>query len=291
MKIAVTGATGFVGQALCPYLESQLRADIIKLTREPTHSGHQTLALTMSDHDIIAALEGIDCLIHLAARAHNHKSTELDFKRDNVELTARIATLCASAKIPRVIYLSSIKVNGNSTNGRTPYTADELSQPDDEYGRSKLECERILMECFSGTETKLTVIRPPLVYGKNNKGNLQTLETLIAKKIPLPFGGLNNRRDLISLSNLCNLISLCVTHPKAINETFLASDDKARSTKEIIELLAARKGIPTRFFKVPTWAFSFLNVLAPQTIERLTGDLQVDIKKTKSLLDWNPNSL
>lgn len=291
MKIAVTGATGFIGQALCPYLESHLQAQIIKLTRGPIQSEGQTLDLTTNDQALIASLTGVDCLIHLAARAHTRNSSEADFKRDNVELTTRIANLCRTAKIPRVIYVSSIKVNGNSTSGRTPYTADELPQPEDNYGQSKLDCEIVLKQYFSSDDTQLTIIRPPLVYGDINKGNLQTLETLITKNIPLPFGNINNRRDLISLHNLCDLITLCVTHPQAANDIFLASDNVTRNTREIVQLLATKLNIPTRFFSVPKWVFGILSFLFPQAIESLTGDLQVDIKKTKSLLGWNPDSL
>jgi UDP-glucose 4-epimerase len=288
MRIAVTGANGFVGQALCPFLENHLDAQIVKLTRKPTLTNQET-SLSSPDGVLIEALKDFDCLIHLAARAHTRNSTSADFERDNQALTTRILNVCVAAKISRIIYLSSIKVNGNSTNG-IPYTADDVAQPEDIYGQSKLDCEALLKQQLTNTETQWVIIRPPLVYGDKNKGNLHTLETLISKRIPLPFGKLNNRRDLISIENLCSLIALCITHPKASNEVFLASDDMARSTREIIQLLAKRKKIPVSFFNFPNWIFTLLKPCAPQIIERLTGDLQVDITKTKSLLGWTPDN-
>ena len=290
MRIAVTGANGFVGRALCPFLEKHLGAELITLTRTPTQSNNQEVSFSATDQELIQALKGVDCLIHLAARAHTQNSTVTDFERDNQTLTARILNLCVIAKIPRVIYLSSIKVNGNSTSGRMPYTADDVPQPEDIYGQSKLDCENLLKQQLTHTEIQWVIIRPPLVYGDNNKGNLHTLETLIGKHMPLPFGKLDNRRDLISIENLCNLIALCISHPNAANNIFLASDDISRSTRDIIQLLANRKKIPVRFFNLPNWVFTLIKPCAPQIIERLTGNLQVDITKTKSLLGWNPDN-
>lgn len=290
MRIAVTGANGFVGQALCPFLEKHLYAQIIGLTRKPVHSANNALNFSASDQDLVASLRGVDCLIHLAARAHTHHSSAADFERDNVALTDRIANLCVAAKIPRVIYLSSIKVHGNSTSGRIPYSADEPPTPQDSYGQSKLDCENLLRQQLTNTETQWVIIRPPLIYGDNNKGNLRALETLIAKGIPLPFGTINNRRDLISIENLCSLIAACITHPNAASKIFLASDGIARNTKEIVQLLSARNKIPVNFFNIPSIFFKLAKPCAPQIIERLTGDLQVDITKTKSVLGWNPNN-
>lgn len=290
MRIAVTGANGFIGQALRPFLQQNLTADILTLTRNPSVTSDKQLGFTATDNELIAGLHNIDCLIHLAARAHTNNSTSADFERDNIALSERIAHLCVAANIPRLIYLSSIKVNGNSTNGRAPFSADELPQPEDAYGQSKLASEQILKQHLATTKTQLVIIRPPLVYGNNNKGNLQSLEQLIATGIPLPFGNLKNQRDLISIENLCALIALTVTHPNAANETFLVSDGVTRSTKEIVQLLAKHRGKHAKFFNIPNWMFSFLKKIKPQLSERLTGDLQVSTEKTRSFLGWNPHN-
>lgn len=287
MRIAVTGANGFIGQELCPYLQEQLKADIVTLTRTPLVIGNKALSFSASDEQLISTLSQVDCLIHLAAKAHSN-ATAAELERDNLILSERVARLAIAAKIPRVIYISSIKVNGDSTQGRSPFTADETPLPDDDYGRSKLASELILKKHLANTPTDLVIIRPPLVYGSNNKGNLKSLEKLIRLGLPLPFANLNNQRDLVSIENLCALISLTVAHPNAANQTFLVSDGISRSTKEIVQLLAKNQHKQIRFFKMPDWVFALLTKYKPQISERLTGNLQVDITKTRSLLDWSP---
>lgn len=290
MRIAVTGANGFVGQSLCPYLQQNFEADLVTLTRHPSTTNNSQLDFSATDDELITSLNNTDCLIHLAARAHTNNSTAEDFERDNIALSTRVARLCVAAEIPRLVYLSSIKVNGNSTSRREPFTADELPQPEDIYGKSKLVSEQVLKQFLANTKTQLVIIRPPLVYGDNNKGNLQSLEKLIHSGIPLPFSKLHNQRDLVSIENLCSLIALTVTHPNAVNETFLVSDGIARSTKEIVQLLATRKGKNIKFFSVPCEVFSLIRKITPHIIERLTGDLQVNINKTRSLLGWSPHN-
>jgi UDP-glucose 4-epimerase len=289
MRIAVTGANGFIGQQLCPYLQEQLKADIVTLTRSPSAIGNKALSFLASDEQLISGLSQIECLIHLAARAHSNASAA-ELERDNVALSERVAKLALAAKIPRVIYISSIKVHGDSTQGRRPFTAHEIPNPDDDYGRSKLASEFILKKYFSNTPTELVIIRPPLVYGSNNKGNLKSLEKLIRLGLPLPFANLNNRRDLISIENLCTLTALTATHPNAANQVFLASDGISRSTAEIIQLLAQNQHKQIRFFKMPGWVSALLTKYTPQISARLTGDLQVDIAKTQSLLGWSPRN-
>ena len=287
MRIAVTGANGFIGQQLCPYLQEQLKADIITLTRSPSAIGNKALSFSVSDEQLISDLSQIDCLIHLAARTHSN-ATATDLERDNLALSERVAKLALAAKVARVIYISSIKVNGDSTQDRAPFTADETPQPDDDYGRSKLASELILKKHLTNNSTELVIIRPPLVYGSNNKGNLKSLEKLIRLGLPLPFANLNNQRDLVSIENLCALISLTVAHPHAANQIFLVSDGISRNTKEIVELLAKYQNRQLRFFKMPDWVFAVLKKYKPQVSERLTGNLQVDITKTRSFLDWSP---
>ncbi len=289
MRIAVTGANGFIGQQLCPYLQEQLNADIVTLTRSPSAIGNKALSFSANDEQLIRNLNQIGCLIHLAARAHSN-ATAADLERDNLALSERVAKLALAAKIPRVIYISSIKVNGDSTQGRAPFTADETPQPDDDYGRSKLASELILKKYVANTTTELVIIRPPLVYGRNNKGNLKSLEKLIRLGLPLPFADLQNQRDLISIENLCTLIARTVTHPNAANQTFLASDGISRNTKEIVQLLANNQSKPIRFFKMPNWVRALLTKCKPQLSARLTGDLQVDIAKNQSLMEWSPRN-
>lgn len=287
MRIAVTGVTGFIGQQLCPYLREHLGAEIVAITRAKTKTN--SLHFSLSDEQLIAALKDkVDCLVHLAARAHSKQSSAADFDRDNLALSQRVAGLCIAANIPRIVYLSSIKVNGNSTQGRAPYTADEPPTPDDDYGKSKLASEYALRKLLAASATQLVIIRPPLVYGYNNKGNLAALTGLIRKGIPLPFTGICNRRDIVSIQNLCSLIATSCIHPNANNQTFLVSDGISRNTADIVRLLATQEGLRPRLFSAPKSLFQLAYRLKPQAIERLTGDLQVDITKTRDLLGWKP---
>ena len=288
MRIAITGANGFVGKALCPYLAQTLNADIVSITRSATHGDAPNLSQT--DKELISQLNNIDCLIHLASRAHTHGSTQQDFERDNIDLSERIGKICTAAKIPRLIYLSSIKVNGNSTTYRAPYSASEAPMPEDDYGKSKLASENILKSITNNTQTNLVIIRPPLVYGDKNKGNLKTLVRLIKSGIPLPFAALTNKRDLVSVENLCSLIATCVQHTDACNHTFLVSDGISRSTSDIIKLLCTREQLTCKQFPVPFFIYNSLKYLKPfkNQIESLTGDLQVDITQTQAILGWQP---
>lgn len=279
MKIAVTGATGFVGNALCPHLEQRLGAGIIAINRN---------TLNATNEQLVEILKGADCLVHLAARAHAKNTTAQDFERDNQALSQRIATLAVAARIPRVVYLSSIKVNGESTQGRAAFTTYDLPAPVDDYGKSKLACEEIFRRTCANSNTQLVIIRPPLVYGSNNKGNLAALERLIHYGIPLPFAGIHNKRDLVSVANLCSLISHCCIKAEAAGHTFMVSDGIGRSTADIVKLLAQQMQKPVRLFKLPSIIFNLLALIKPDAITRLTGDLEVDISKTQSLLGWSP---
>ena len=296
MQIAVTGSTGFIGQYLCPYLTRHLNANVIGIQRTVETSGFSSkcLALSSTDTELIAELANTTtCMIHLAARAHTQHASPLDFQRDNVALSLRIAKICIAAKIPRLIYISSIKVNGNSTQGRAPYSADEKPTPDDDYGQSKWDAELQLQQITAGSKTQLVIIRPPLVYAEdsaNNKGNLHTLAKWADKGIPLPFARIQNKRDLVSLDNLCSLITLSVTHPAAANNVFLVSDGISRSTQDIVQLVSNRENGKHVFFSAPNWLLNMLKQFRPlrHKIESLTGDLQVDISKTKKHLNWKP---
>lgn len=297
MQIAVTGSTGFIGQYLCPYLTEHLPADVISISRRPhATTPHSSLTFSSSDAELVMHLKNTtQCMIHLAARAHTEHSSLADFQRDNVALSQRIGKICVAAEVPRLIYISSIKVNGNSTRDRTPYMADEIPKPDDIYGQSKWDSELLLQQITAGTKTELVIIRPPLVYAsdsyaKNNKGNLLTLANWVNKGIPLPFAKIHNKRDLVSIKNLCSLILLTVTHPAAANQIFLVSDGASRKTQEIVQLVSMHTHAKSKFFAVPNWIFQALKRLKPlhHKIESLTGDLQVDIAKTKTLLGWRP---
>jgi nucleoside-diphosphate-sugar epimerase len=292
MKIAITGANGYVGQALCKHLD-QPNNTVLAITRaEFTLGTCQNLVAENPDSDDLRShLESFDCLIHLASRVHHTRDNKNHlalYRKDNVDLSRRLAAIAADAGVKRFIYISSIKVNGETTS--RPFREDDIPAPVDAYGVSKYETEIALTEVLKDSNTELVIIRPPLVWGGKPKGNLQTLTALIDKGIPLPFKNIDNRRDIISLPNLCRVIEKAITHPNAPNKIFLVSDGRPRSTGEIMQLMeihTSRKAIlislPPIFFKLLGGLPFFKNILS-----KLIGDLEIDISHTRKTLDWHP---
>ncbi|MEI7612315.1 MAG: SDR family oxidoreductase [Betaproteobacteria bacterium] len=293
--VLVTGATGFVGAALLPVLIMKgwtIRA----LTRQeilPASAGRLAWHRAEGFDDELP-LEGCSVVVHLAARVHvmhEHMRDPLaEFRRVNVELTERLARRASAAGVRRFVYLSSVKVNGEETSPGRAYLADDIPKPEDAYGVSKCEAEIALRRVAAETGLEVVIIRPPLVYGPGVKGNFKTMLRWLEHGLPLPLRSVNNRRSLISVDNLCDLISLCLTHSKAANETFLASDDRDLSTPELLFMAGVAIGRPALLFPFPKscleWGAALLGRRG--VMRRLCGDLQVDIEKTRSVLGWAP---
>ncbi|WHI46767.1 UDP-glucose 4-epimerase family protein [Microbulbifer sp. TRSA001] len=291
-RILLTGASGFVGAALL----SQLRKEdytVLPVYRRKVEGGFEIGDLS-SNTDWGDALVDIDTVIHTAARVHVMEETSADplaeFRRVNVEGTIKLAQQAASAGVRRFIYLSSIKVNGESTDNRAPFSADEQCDPTDPYGLSKKEAEDGLLELAGTTGMEVVVIRPPLVYGPGVKANFQSMMSWLIKGVPLPLGAINNRRSLVSIGNLIDLICVCICHPNAANQVFLVSDDMDISVTDLLRGLSHALGCNTPLIPVPQLALtSALKLIGKGAVaERLCGSLQLDIAKTKEQLDWTP---
>jgi UDP-glucose 4-epimerase len=291
LRVAITGATGFVGQPLYNLLKDVKNIQIAVLGRRNPHN-HLHFINIETEHpaNIAQQLHNYDCIIHLAARAHTHRSNKIDFDRDNIELTKKLVQLAVDANITQFIYLSSIKVLGNSTEPGRPFHADDFPRPEDEYGKSKWECEKLLISGLSNSPTAYTIIRPPLVWGEHVKGNLKTLITLINKGVPLPFGNIDNRRDIVSLKNLTHFIKHIILNQKAFNGTFLVSDGKPLSTKKIIYLLENFTNKKAKVISFPTFAFTIAKLIPSLKIKiaSFSENLEVDISSTSKKLDWIP---
>ncbi|QEY11323.1 NAD-dependent epimerase/dehydratase family protein [Cellvibrio sp. KY-YJ-3] len=294
MRLVVTGANGYLGRALCPLLVAQGHA-VTTLTRAPFElegTSNQILHW-QQEEQVRACLQGQEGIIHLAALAHqagrSDAATEALYMTVNFEQTRRLATLALARGVRRFIYISSIKVNGEATFG-TPYRFDSPAAPQDIYGRSKWAAEQALHQLLDGTTTELVIIRPPLIWGGVMKGNLALLQRLVTMGVPLPFAGLNNRRDLVSLDNLCSLIALALVHPEAAGQTLLVSDGQARSTADIIRLITSGLESRPRLIHCPRWLLAVL-ALCPglgAKLDKLSGDLEVDIQPTCARLGWRP---
>lgn len=301
MKIAVTGASGFVGRPLCNELLARGYAVRALVREKNTHTERPvdaTDVATIGDigslTDWSNALSGIDSVIHCAGRAHVMNETSGNalqaYREVNVIGTRRLAEQAAASGAKRFIYLSSIKVNGESTSPGRFYTALDLPNPEDAYGQSKYEAEIALREVASSTGLEVVVIRPPLIYGPGVKGNLARLFGLVKRGIPLPLGLVHNARSLVGIDNLVDLIVVCLNHPAAVGETFLVSDGKDLSTQDLLRCMAASIHRAARLWPVPIPFLQLAGKLTGRSgeIDRLIGSLQVDISRTCHVLNWSP---
>ena len=292
MKILLTGAAGFVGS----YLLTQLKdIDVSLILRNKDVAGYKTRIADLNESiDLSNELNGVDVVIHCAARAHIMNDTSLnpleEYRKVNVDATMNLARQGASSGIKRFIYLSSIKVNGEQTVHSHTFKFDDLPKPEDPYGVSKLEAELGLKEIALETGMELVIIRPPLVYGPGVKGNFASLLKLTMRRLPLPLGLISNKRSMVSVQNLVDLIVTCIDHPNAANQTFLVSDDEDLSTSDLLRRLGKAARRPARLINIRIGFMRFFAKLVGKetAIDRLTGSLQVDISHTKQILDWKP---
>jgi UDP-N-acetyl-alpha-D-quinovosamine dehydrogenase len=298
-KVLITGATGFVGAVLCERLITEgyaVRAAVRTLpTTAPKSKAAATIAAGGIDSatDWRDALRNVDAVVHLAARVHVMHETRADplaeFRRTNLEGTERLARQAAEAGVKRLIYVSSIKVNGE-TSGEQPFTAEDAPTPEDPYALSKWEAEQALRDISEKTRLEVVIVRPPLVYGPRVKGNFLRLLNLIDSATPLPLGALNNRRSLVGIDNLCDLLRVCIEHPAAANQIFLVSDGEDLSTRDLVLRLADAMNRPLRLLPVPSALLCLAGIVAGKSAEvkRLCDTLQVDMTKTERALGWRP---
>lgn len=299
MTVLLTGASGFLGRAVL-YTAIQRGVDIRPVFRSldsaKGHPGAELVPELDGEADWAKALQGVDVVIHAAARAHVMRDEALDllteYRRVNVQGTSNLARQAAAAGVRRFVFISSIKVNGEATLLGRPFTAEDAPDPEDAYGISKAEAETDLRRIAQETCMDVTIIRPPLIYGPGVKGNFSSLMNWVRRGLPLPLGGLNhNRRSLVGLDNLVDLIWVCVEHPKAANQTFLISDGEDLSTTELLRRIGKALSRPARLLWVPAGLIALLASLLGKRVisQRLVGSLQVDIRKTCELLGWQPS--
>jgi nucleoside-diphosphate-sugar epimerase len=297
--ILVTGASGFIGGALCASLvkHSPLRISVRDKSKAELFTNVDVFEASLSpSEDWSAALSGVSVVIHCAARVHVMKETVADplaeFCRVNVDGTLRLARQASEAGVRRFIFLSSIKVNGELTELHDPFTADHILVPSDPYGASKYGAEIGLKALSEKTGMEVVIIRSPLVYGPGVKANFLSMMNWLRRGIPLPLGGIKkNRRSFVFIGNLVGLIVTCINHPAAANQTFLVSDDEDLSTTGLLERMTLALGQSSKLISVPT-ALIILGarlIGKPDISQRLCGSLQVDIRKTKELLGWEPS--
>lgn len=299
MNVLVTGATGFVGARILEAISStKALKPIAAIRRTNIHTPFAAKVVCVDElgpnTDWNQALIDVHVVIHTAARVHvmNDKAADVlsEFRRINTEGTLRLARLAVKAGVKRFIFLSSIKVNGESTSLSHPFTSDDNPNPVDPYGISKHETESGLLDIANKSNMEVVIIRPPLVYGAGVKANFKNMMKWLYIGVPLPFGAIKNKRSLVALDNLVDLIMKCIVHPAAANQIFLVSDDDDLSTSELMRHISTSMGLPSRIFSVHQKLIEIsLNLIGKKSLaQRLCGSLIVDISKTRNLLNWNP---
>ena len=305
--ILVTGATGFVGSALLQrcsefnavnHVGGKMSAVIGICRNAPAKAEDGMRYIQLGDLagpvDWQPVLQGINVVVHTAARVHVMMDTATDplaeFRRVNVHAALQLAKQAAAAGVKRFVFISSIKVNGEATISGSPFTPDDIAAPQDAYGISKMEAEQGLRQIAAQTGLEVVIIRPPLVYGPGVKANFAALMRAVQRGWPLPLGAVYNQRSLVALDNLVDFIITCTTHPLAANQTFLVSDGQDLSTTQLIREMAQAAGVPARLLPVPVpWLRMAARLLGKaDSVDRLCGNLQVDISKACTLLGWVP---
>lgn len=295
-KVLITGARGFLATNLIERVSGLFKLSLLDRNDVIENQFHESHILNIdSVTSYEEALSGVDCIIHCAARVHLMDDGSHDplaeYREVNSYGTANLANQAAKAGVKRFIFISSIKVNGDASSLGCPMTPGDICNPADFYGISKYEAELELSSISKSTGMEIVIIRPTLVYGPGVKANFASLLNLVSKGLPLPFGCIkNNKRSLVSVTNLVDLIVTCIEHPKAPNQVFLVSDDHDVSTASMVKYMSQALGKSNRLLPVPLWCYRLVGKLAGKSdvVDRLIGSLQVDITHTKDTLGWVP---
>jgi UDP-glucose 4-epimerase len=295
-RVLVTGATGFVGEAVVfRLLLDKIYTPVAAARGETRLSGLcDVVSFDLDERVLLPPLNNVQTVIHCAARVHVMNEGEADplamFRQMNVQGTARLARHAAASGVKRFIFVSSIKVNGEESPAGRPFTAADIPAPVDPYGISKCEAEEVVRQIALETAMELVIIRPPLVYGPGVKANFLSMMRWLQKGLPLPLGALGNRRSLVAISNLVDLLVTCIDHPKAANQTFLVSDGEDLSTTQLLQRMASALTVRARLLPVPPFVLRLGAALLGRRAwaQRLCGSLQVDMEKTRTVLEWTP---
>jgi nucleoside-diphosphate-sugar epimerase len=298
MNIGITGASGFIGSSLCAHLLAKhhnlkcLVRDLKKFTLQKKNNLKIVVAENIhQENDWLEFLSGTECIVHCANITKTIKKKDQIISNEfNVKATENLAKQAAANGVKRLIFLSSVKVNGERTIRSSSFKFNDFPQPQNAYGISKLKAEQALWKISKQTGLEIVIIRAPLVYGENVKGNFLSLIKLIDKSMPLPFAGVNNLRSFVGLDNLIDLIICCIDNPKAAGQTFLVSDGEDISTSDLIKKIAEAMGKKPFLFPVPISLLKFISRIMGKSLEtdRLLDSLQVDSFYTHQLLGWRP---
>jgi len=310
MKVLITGASGFVGRATCIWLATQgleVAGTVRHTPAQPVAGVNYRIASDLNaDTDWRVALTGVQSVIHCAARVHVMRETAEDplaaFRSANVAGTERLARQAVAAGVKRMVFISSIKVNGEETapvlplpnplprGARGSFREGDTPAPQDPYGQTKWEAEAMLAQVAQETGLEVVIVRPPLIYGPGVKGNLARLLSWVERGVPLPLAGIRNARSLIGIDNFTSALQTCLVHPAAAGRTYLVRDGEDVSTPDLVRRLGLHLGKPARLFALPASLLEGLAGLAGRRadVQRLTGSLVVDDSRIRRELGWLP---
>ena len=297
MRLLITGANGFVGKPLCAELRRQgnaVRAAVRSISAAPVCEGAIEVGNIDGDTDWTNALHGVELVFHLAARVHVMKDTSADplaeFLKVNLHGTANLARQAARSGVKRLVYVSSIKVNGERTTGLQSFAESDPPAPQVPYGVSKWQAEQALQRVAQETGLEIVIVRPPLVYGPCVKGNFVSLLKAIEKGVPLPLAGANNARSLIYVGNLVDALIVCASQPSAAGKTFIISDGEPVSTALLADKIAHALDRPNRSFYFPHVLLRAGAALFGRSdqVDKLLSSLLVNDSKIRSELGWAP---
>ena len=297
MSVLVTGANGFVGTSLCSVLSAS-GLNVVAAVRSSSSNCQEYIRKIVVGNispytSWENALNNIDVVVHLASRVHVMdeitKDPLAEYRLINVTATENLARQCVNKGVKRFIFLSSIKVNGEKTDGK-PFHPDDIPIPQDNYAVSKLEAEILLRKIEQESDMEVVIIRPPLIYGPGVKGNFLRLLKIVNIGTPLPLGKVSNQRSLVSLPNLCDLVRVCIKNPKAAGRTFLVSDGEDLTTSELLYKLSYMMNKPSRYFRFPVRLIRLAGKMTGKSliVNRLCDSLQIDITSLKNTFDWTP---
>ncbi|HQS58844.1 MAG: NAD-dependent dehydratase [Gallionellales bacterium 35-53-114] len=295
LRILITGVTGFIGKALSAHAVHHgfsVRGALHKAGKIPDNIEVALVGEINGETDWTSALSGVDVVIHLAARVHVMREESVnpiaDFRKVNVAGTDCLARAAAVSGVRRLVYVSSIKVNGEETVDGFRYTELDSPLPNDPYGISKWEAEQALHRVAAETGLEVVIVRPPLVYGAGVKGNFAQMLKVLVKGIPLPLASVHNLRSLVYIGNFTDALLKCATHTSAAGKTYLVSDGEDISTPDLLRQLGAAMGKPARLLPCPPVLLKLVGRLLGKSdqVDRLLGSLQVDSSKIRRELGW-----